>query len=615
MAVSLADFGELNQMSPLIILFEDLNSRKHLPHLPNLLHICNNVSCYLECLGLDSSGAPSNAPGIASGTSLLGQNPWSAFFPQFDTFLKNLSLVLPPAASSPSGSGSSTLAGVLSGTANTAASFASHEASKIHSGDTSSSSAINLSGHSLSPVIRIMLATLRVSVFSSHRGILDSYARILAQSLQLAPIPYELLLELCSSAYRAFSKERDKLILVRSLAAELVHSVKVKCILPDQTLMTLIQLMLQDVSGSLVPSVVSSHLKTNARSDIDCFVTGASEGLKNYMQDILDFISDIHASRRIKSNFSGTHVTLNEDTLGGHLKAGLAQWLSLEITKGYGRDHRAVTKFLPWLYSLPSVQNGPREFLDSVAHVRILSWLLLSSLQHSALLHNTSQFSLCQPIPLEANVHIAEHIQVILAGFAEQSKASVIHMSSLFYAFILCQLWTMYCENICSQNPPGGEQAIQAVLVLSDFWAKITPGILQLICHSKGLAEIVSLHFLSLMEALMDCNSFLLARMLPLWIPVFQAKQSQLSSNVRVRLQACIDWQPSPQQLDPTIIAATITANSNANVSSVPTACGVNDTPVPSTGSGVMLSWLYKVQFKMTQVELQSSEATQFYTL
>uniref|UniRef100_T1KYJ2 Uncharacterized protein n=2 Tax=Tetranychidae TaxID=32262 RepID=T1KYJ2_TETUR len=49
-------------------------------------------------------------------------------------------------------------------------------------------------------------------------------------------------------------------------------------------------------------------------------------------------------------------------------------------------------------------------------------------------------YSLSQPIPLEANGHIAEHIQVILAGFAEQSKASVIHMSSLFHAFILCQL-------------------------------------------------------------------------------------------------------------------------------------------------------------------------------
>ena len=102
-------------------------------------------------------------------------------------------------------------------------------------------------------------------------------------------------------------------------------------------------------------------------------------------------------------------------------------------------------------------------------------------------MHNTSSFSLCQPIPLEANVHIAEHIQVILAGFAEQSKASVIHMSSLFYAFILCQLWTMYAENISAQNPPGSEPYIQCILCLTDFWTKVTPGILQLVCHSRAV--------------------------------------------------------------------------------------------------------------------------------
>jgi len=162
-----------------------------------------------------------------------------------------------------------------------------------------------------------------------------------------------------------------------------------------------------------------------------------------------------------------------------------------------------------------------KEFIDCVAHLRTLSWLLLGSLQHSALTHNSASF-LCQPIPLEANTHIAEHIQVredswwvthpyiqivkhditevlilhyiiiliqvILAGFAEQSKASVLHMSSLFHAFILCQLWTMYCENISSQNPPGSDQYHQCLLILSDFWAKITPALLQLVCHSKSVS-------------------------------------------------------------------------------------------------------------------------------
>lgn len=45
-----------------------------------------------------------------------------------------------------------------------------------------------------------------------------------------------------------------------------------------------------------------------------------------------------------------------------------------------------------------------------------------------------------QPIPQEVSCHVADHVQVIFAGFPEQSKASVLHMSSLFHAFILCQV-------------------------------------------------------------------------------------------------------------------------------------------------------------------------------
>jgi hypothetical protein len=65
----------------------------------------------------------------------------------------------------------------------------------------------------------------------------------------------------------------------------------------------------------------------------------------------------------------GTSIHLNEETLGGHLKAGISQYLSLEMTKNNGSDHRAITKYLPWLYSLPSLQQGYQKlhsFLFSV---------------------------------------------------------------------------------------------------------------------------------------------------------------------------------------------------------------------------------------------------------
>nr|CAD7255824.1 unnamed protein product [Timema shepardi] len=161
---------------------------------------------------------------------------------------------------------------------------------------------------------------------------------------------------------------------------------------------------------------------------------------------------------QVESYCKGVTVGLNEDTLGGVLKSGIAQYLALEITRGNSRDNRAVARYLPWLYNTPSaLQQGPREFVDCVGHIRLLSWLLLGSLTHTALhgaatsnIHSTSHCH-CLPIPQEASCHITDHVQVIMAGFAEQSKTSVLHMSSLFHAFLLCQVNT---RNKLDHRPP-----------------------------------------------------------------------------------------------------------------------------------------------------------------
>ena len=64
-------------------------------------------------------------------------------------------------------------------------------------------------------------------------------------------------------------------------------------------------------------------------------------------------------------------------------------------------------------------------------------------------------------------------LQVILAGFAEQSKTSVVHMCSLFHAFILCQLWTVYLEQTIALLPAKDEQQVLASSILLDFWGKV----------------------------------------------------------------------------------------------------------------------------------------------
>jgi hypothetical protein len=64
---------------------------------------------------------------------------------------------------------------------------------------------------------------------------------------------------------------------------------------------------------------------------------------------------------------------------------------------------------------------------------------MIGSLTHAAITRNEGTI-ICHPIPVDASQSIADYILYILTGFADQSKTSVIHMSSLFHSFILCQV-------------------------------------------------------------------------------------------------------------------------------------------------------------------------------
>lgn len=167
----------------------------------------------------------------------------------------------------------------------------------------------------------------------------------------------------------------------------------------------------------------------------------------------------------------------------------------------------------------------PKEFIECVSHIRQLSWLLLGSLTHCALHQGSTS---CMPIPLDAGSHIADHLIVILIGFPEQSKVwqntnslmnapkmcnvhnhltvvfcfdldvccqtSVLHMCSLFHAFMFAQLWTIYCEQAAAapslQNQNQTEFSSSAILTGLEFWSRVTPSILQLMAHNKVVSPL-----------------------------------------------------------------------------------------------------------------------------
>ncbi|XP_043200424.1 protein unc-79 homolog, partial [Amphibalanus amphitrite] len=556
LAQALADFAELNTAAPLHHLLEYLNRQRTAPCLDEMPTILYNMSVYLECVPLEAGG-----------------NLYGPLVSQLDALLHRL---LPCLAALPE----------------------------------------------LDSLLAIMCSVLKIPNVNMYKTILEPFSKVVSLLVQTRPIDYRRLVELCHLCNRVFSREREKQQLSRVVVFELVQALKFKSNPPDTNLLLLVHFVVQDAGGTMAPSTVMDMVPDLGTDTAGA--TGAAECMRQHLNDALDFLADVHTLTKIKSNCTGPLRGLNEDTMGGVLKAGVAQFVALEISRGNSRENRAISRYLPWLYNPPSpVQQGPKEFIDCVSHIRLLSWLLLGAMTHATVLGPQATVT-CQPVPLDASCHIADHIQVILAGFAEQSKASVLHMSSLFHAFILCQLWTMYLEVVAAgQTPPAHEQHAAALAILADFWSKVTPGILQLVSHSRVLGEMVNLHFLSLMEALAECNASTLARLLPVWTQVFYAYNEQLPGHLSVRLQSC-QSQPAGHsclQQSPAAHGSCQlpTCASQAATAGAAGGCrqegGAPAQPTVHSSHQLLLSWIQRLQFKMGQIELQSSAAAQFYTV
>lgn len=111
-------------------------------------------------------------------------------------------------------------------------------------------------------------------------------------------------------------------------------------------------LLLEDAGGTLPKGIVADLPEIPP-----VYTTNATDCMRQYLNDALDFLADFHTLSKIK-NFKSSN-DLNEDTLGGVLKGAIAQYLALEMSRGNSRDNKAVGRYLPWLYNAPSsIQQG-----------------------------------------------------------------------------------------------------------------------------------------------------------------------------------------------------------------------------------------------------------------
>uniref|UniRef100_A0A183BT47 Protein unc-79 homolog n=1 Tax=Globodera pallida TaxID=36090 RepID=A0A183BT47_GLOPA len=432
----------------------------------------------------------------------------------------------------------------------------------------------------VSASVLVMSRVMRVQNFASIKGavqLVESFAKWLVEMLHRCPVELRDLLLVCSACNRGMIRERDKQILTRAVVGELVAALKFKCELVEPNHLSIVRLVLQDFGeplgddwaatqcgGQAPEGTEANGLSEDVRgrrgtmageplgTGGDQFNSGAAEAIRPHVPELLEFIADMHVLAKLKKQ-----TLSSSDRVGGDLKAGLAELIALEMSRPSVRDSRTVMRFIPWLYSPPSLAQAlPGAFAESVANVRVLSWILLGALHArggvvaGGLAGSTNQ---CLPVP-----------------------QSVVHMSALFHAFHLCQLWTIYCEQTAAtcRSEETLQRTMQQIL---DFWARVTPAILQLLCHSKVLADMVNLHFVNTLQALQQVNSAVLCQLYPMWEPVLTAHHAHIPRQLRLKLDAVEAQLPL-------------------------------ETPQ-------MRPWLSKVRYKISQIELQTSAASPFYNV
>jgi hypothetical protein len=90
-----------------------------------------------------------------------------------------------------------------------------------------------------------------------------------------------------------------------------------------------------------------------------------------------------------------------------------------------------------------------------------------------------------------------------------------------------------------------------------------------------------------------------------MWVPVLYTHQSQLPAHVQVRLQTCLNHQPSSETQGDLRFMYGMYENIFPLFVFI----------IKMLLLAILLKWLNRLQFKIGQIETQSSHAAQFYSL
>jgi hypothetical protein len=177
------------------------------------------------------------------------------------------------------------------------------------------------------------LLNIMISVFKMPqlpKGLLEPFSKIFSFSVQNVPLKHKIVHELCCLNSRAYSKERDKFQFARQIAFELIQCLKFKTTVPDNNLLLIVGIILQDLGGSLPKGVVDGLPESPPM-----FGNNTGDCMRQYLNDVLEFLADFHTLSKIKNFKNGSTISsgmgLSEDTLGGTLKGKTVLFLKLKL--------------------------------------------------------------------------------------------------------------------------------------------------------------------------------------------------------------------------------------------------------------------------------------------
>lgn len=153
-------------------------------------------------------------------------------------------------------------------------------------------------------LLDIMVATLKLNIVP--KTLLDTYSKIIGFCVQNTNLEYNSLYELCTLNMRSFSKDRDKMLLCRQLIFEFVQALKFKTNIPDNNLLMIIGFVLHDAGGTLPPGTIPGLPETALP-----LTTNAADCMRQYVNDVIDFLADFHTLSKIKVSLTNIHIHIN----------------------------------------------------------------------------------------------------------------------------------------------------------------------------------------------------------------------------------------------------------------------------------------------------------------